>query len=585
MVLCAIIPAYILFQSTWFRKISSEKFQTFDSYIQLQKIFDECDQNCLVTFDVDDTLITAPDVLANFKYPFWFKIRVGLRYPEFIFSRERCEWASSIIFDQARRIVFDPDIVSIIQQLRQRGCTILALTSMESGSLGVINSMPVWRAQMLKDFGIDLDGQFPDVSFTTLSSSRGGYPILYKGILGANQQPKGNVLGACIDYYKLKPAHILSFDDNAHALESIASACQKRHIPFVGYQCLGVEKISGGWKTARALVQVDSIMNNARWLTDDQADELLASGKKADNKRQAKKGFVMQSSYVQAGAVEVYTENFGDHQNPAILLISGAMAPARFWPDEFCQQLGAAGYFVIRYDHRDMGLSSAVDYAQNPYGLNDLAKDAIAILDAYKIKQAHIVGHSMGGAIAQLLALDYPSRVLSIAPISSAVLANPDLNAQEKEMLAQTWPVLMRNKPTKKFEESVDGFVHSYQYLHGDLPIDREMAANYIKDMYIRSRPEHIAWFEKFSSGSDPVHNHVKAQQNMPDRTNELHKIQVPVLVIHGQKDSLAFARIMKEYCADLIPRATMQVIPGMGHMILNKNIWSEIGEFLKALW
>ena len=99
--------------------------------------------------------------------------------------------------------------------------------------------------------------------------------------------------------------------------------------------------------------------------------------------------------------------------------------------------------------------------------------------------------------------------------------------------------------------------------------------------MYIRSRPEHIAWFEKFSQGSDPVHNHVKAQQHMPDRTQELRSIQVPVFVIHGQKDCLSFARIMKKYCVDRSPHATMHIIPGMGHKILNKELWSEIGELL----
>ena len=280
-------------------------------------------------------------------------------------------------------------------------------------------------------------------------------------------------------------------------------------------------------------------------------------------------------------AIDLYTEHFGTQTNPAILLISGAMAPARFWPDEFCHQLANAGYFVIRYDHRDMGLSSAVDYAKNPYDLDDLTKDAIAILDAYTIKKAHIVGHSMGGALAQLLALDYPSRVLSIVPISSAVLANPALNTQEKKTLKDAWLLLMRNKPSKKFESSVDGFMQSFGYLHGDLPMDKKMATAYIKDMYVRSRPEHIEWFEKFSKGITPVHNHVKAQQNIPDRTQELKNIHAPVLVIHGQKDCLACARIMKEYCADLVPHATMHIIPSMGHMILNKDLWTDIGKLL----
>lgn len=287
--------------------------------------------------------------------------------------------------------------------------------------------------------------------------------------------------------------------------------------------------------------------------------------------------------YVLNGQIQLYTETFGDSQNPTILLISGAMAPARFWIDDFCQQLSDAGYFVLRYDHRDMGLSSSVDFKKNPYKLDDLAKDAIVILDAYKITKAHLVGHSMGGAIAQILALDYPSRVLSLTLISSSVLNSAPLTDQEKLSLEKTWKALEAfNKPTKNYDQSVNGFLKSYEYLHGDIPMDAQIAKVYVKDMYKRSQPEHVEWFEKYSTGVEPLHNHVKAQQNIPDRTQDLKKIKVPVLIIHGEKDCLALPRITKEYCADLIPHAKMRIMPGMGHMILNKNLFDQISNFMK---
>jgi len=279
--------------------------------------------------------------------------------------------------------------------------------------------------------------------------------------------------------------------------------------------------------------------------------------------------------------IKINTEFFGDINNQAILLISGAMAPARFWINYFCQQLSNAGYFVIRYDHRDMGLSSAVDYAKNPYTLNDLASDAIAILDAYDIKNTHIVGHSMGGAIAQLLALDHPSRVNSMTLISSSVLANPELDMQEKATLEKTWREMMKNKPTKKFEQSLGGFMNSFKYLHGTIPMDENIAQQYIKDMYERTLPEHLEWFENFSAGIEPLHNHVKAQQNLPDRTQDLKRIKIPTLVIHGQEDCLALPRIVKEYCADIIPGTRIQIIPGMGHMILNRNLFIQIKDLV----
>jgi len=287
-----------------------------------------------------------------------------------------------------------------------------------------------------------------------------------------------------------------------------------------------------------------------------------------------------------SNAIELYTESFGESKNQAIVLVSGAMAPARFWIDEFCQPLADAGYFVIRYDHRDMGLSSAIDYAQHPYILDDLAKDAVAILDAYGIKKAHIVGHSMGGAIAQLLALDYPERVSSIVLISSSVLTSANLlNTQEKTSLEKTWAVLGRNKPTKNFAESVDGFMRSYEFLHGDIPLDKDSAQAYIRDMYERSKPEHIAWFERYSSGIDPLHSHVKAQQNIPDRTQELKKITIPVLILHGEKDVLVFPRIMRDYCAKIIPHVKMEIVPNMGHMILSQMLFALIKELVLKMF
>lgn len=284
---------------------------------------------------------------------------------------------------------------------------------------------------------------------------------------------------------------------------------------------------------------------------------------------------------VKSAGIELYTEHCGNKSDPAILLIAGAMAPAHEWPDEFFAQLADAHYFVIRYDHRDIGLSSPIDYIKHPYTINDLATDAIAILDAYGIKKAHIVGHSMGGGIAQLLALDYPDRIQSITLISSSVLANPELNAQEKASLEHTWHIMMKNKPTTKYSESVDGFLESYKYLHGTIPMDTEMARNYIRNMYECTHPEHLAWFAKFSAGIEPLHNHVKAQQNIKDRIHDLHAITNPVLVIHGQEDCLSFARTVKEYCVRMIPQAKLHVIPGMGHMILNKELFVRIKDLI----
>ncbi len=288
-----------------------------------------------------------------------------------------------------------------------------------------------------------------------------------------------------------------------------------------------------------------------------------------------------------SNSLQIYTESFGDNSNPTCLLISGAMSHAHFWTDEFCEKLANGGYFVIRYDHRDAGLSSAVDYSKNSYDLNDLAKDAIAILEAYGIEKAHMIGDSMGGLLAQLLAMDYKDRVLSVVVIASPTFVKePQPTAEEQKILDKTLDVMFSNKPTKNYEESVDGFLRSNKHLNAEIPMDEDVAKAYIKDMYERSKPEHIEWYERFSKGTDVMHNHVKAMQNAPDRSKDLKQLKIPVLIIHGEKDPLILPRLSAQLAAKTIPGAKLKIIPGMGHMFLNHKLYDQIAgvilEFLK---
>lgn len=256
-------------------------FVSVDSYREVQPLFDSCDAQTLVTFDVDDTLIADTDVMArDLKFSTWFQIRAVLRHPS-LALKARQEWFASIIFQQAERLVFDQDIVRIIKQLREQGCTVVALTAIESGPFGVIDNMPKWRADMLQRLGMDFRGPFQDVIFDEFPEHNRNYPCLYRGILCANKQPKGLVLAAFLDRYHLKPARIVSFDDGACALASIAQVCEQRGIAFTGYQCLGAKKLPGSWCDDRAFVQLDYVMKYGRWLNDKQADAIVAGEKLA----------------------------------------------------------------------------------------------------------------------------------------------------------------------------------------------------------------------------------------------------------------------------------------------------------------
>jgi len=146
----------------------------------------------LITFDVDDTLITAVDVMANLEFPFWFKIRAAARYPDLLTNKTKMESLASLIFQQAECFIFDPNIIRLIQQIQQQESMVVALISMESGGLGI-------------EFNEAL-GNVPLLLFNCIEAEN---PCLYKGILCANQETKGDVLGAFLDLYHLKPLQII----------------------------------------------------------------------------------------------------------------------------------------------------------------------------------------------------------------------------------------------------------------------------------------------------------------------------------------------------------------------------------------
>jgi pimeloyl-ACP methyl ester carboxylesterase len=123
---------------------------------------------------------------------------------------------------------------------------------------------------------------------------------------------------------------------------------------------------------------------------------------------------------VRADSLEIATETFGDPGSPPVLLIMGAMASMLWWPDEFCERLAQQGRYVVRYDNRDTGLSTKYAPGEPPYTFDDMADDAMRVLDACEIRSAHLVGMSLGGVIAQLAALAHPSRVASLTAISTS---------------------------------------------------------------------------------------------------------------------------------------------------------------------
>jgi len=136
---------------------------------------------------------------------------------------------------------------------------------------------------------------------------------------------------------------------------------------------------------------------------------------------------IMKEQYIQVEAhIKLWVMTQGKPGNTACLFINGAGANSSFWSDNLCSKLVEKGFYVIKYDHRDFGYSDKLDFEKQPYDVMDLAKDAITILDSLSIEKSHIIGHSMGGFIAQLLAIHSPNKVISFTSISSST-NSPDI--------------------------------------------------------------------------------------------------------------------------------------------------------------
>jgi pimeloyl-ACP methyl ester carboxylesterase len=271
--------------------------------------------------------------------------------------------------------------------------------------------------------------------------------------------------------------------------------------------------------------------------------------------------------FVERGDIRLWSEGFGVPGHPCVLLISGAGAPATFWPDEFCRLLADEGLHVIRFDHRDMGYST---HPSGPYDLFTLLDDGLAVLDAHLVASAHAIGHSMGGYLAALAAVHRAPRVLSATMISAGPTVTPDVSARLglSSMSREIWEALLENKPTGYFEADLPGWMRSWRLLHGSRPMDEAMAARYTRDIYTRDARD-----------ATVAQAHIAAMQTVPATlADDLSRATTPCLVLHGTEDPLVPVDHGRAL-ARLIPGCRVRLLPGAGHMFLHRDLWAELAE------
>ncbi|MFE9274216.1 alpha/beta fold hydrolase [Paenibacillus glucanolyticus] len=258
----------------------------------------------------------------------------------------------------------------------------------------------------------------------------------------------------------------------------------------------------------------------------------------------------MNERFINADGINICTDSFGDPVNPAILLIMGAQSSMIWWEEEFCQRLADTGRFIIRYDNRDVGRTTTYEPGQPDYTFEDMADDAIRVLDAYKMEKAHILGMSMGGMLTQMIALRHPERVLTITLLSTSNFA-PHLPPMEKKIM--------------DFFSKMGVIDWSNEHSVTEFAVERSRILAGSKHLFDENKVGILAKREFARSNniaSMSNHGLIAGGESYLARTSE---INVPTLVIHGTEDPI-IPYEHGENLANEIPGAVLLTLEGTGH-------------------
>ncbi|TXK35027.1 alpha/beta fold hydrolase [Nonomuraea sp. C10] len=281
----------------------------------------------------------------------------------------------------------------------------------------------------------------------------------------------------------------------------------------------------------------------------------------------------MTENLINVDGVELWTEEFGDPDHPPVLLVMGSMSQGVLWPEEFVGRLVAGGRRVIRYDHRDTGRSGTVDFDANPYTWLDIKDDVLRVLDAYGLESAHLVGHSAGGLLGQLVAVERPERVRTLTVIGSSPLGGHEGEVLMRALTGQPQPEGSLPPPRPEFTafyteaiqspppatrgEQIDRMIAEARVLNGTaLPFDEDAERRLAERVFERARD--LA----------AVVNHRRAAAANPGFEPEgmLGRVEAPTLVIEGTHEPAKPGH--GALIAAAIPGAELLMVRDMGHML-----------------
>ena len=256
-------------------------------------------------------------------------------------------------------------------------------------------------------------------------------------------------------------------------------------------------------------------------------------------------------------------EPFGDPADPTVLLIAGAASSMDWWEPAFCHRLASAGRQVVRYDHRDTGRSSSSPPGSPSYTFNDLGDDVLRVLDALDVRSAHLVGMSMGGGIAQVVAATRPERVRTLTLVATSA-AGERADATELPGMEPSLRATFETPPAAPDwsdpEAVLDRLVEDLRPYAGSLGFDEERTRRIGRVVVDRTR----------DMAASAGNHWVLHGEDVPFRMGDL---DVPTLVLHGTDDPM-FPIAHGEALARDIPGARLVPMPGMGHEVPPPRLW-----------
>jgi pimeloyl-ACP methyl ester carboxylesterase len=273
---------------------------------------------------------------------------------------------------------------------------------------------------------------------------------------------------------------------------------------------------------------------------------------------------------VAANGLRIAYETFGKPDDPALVLVAGLAVQMLIWPEEFCEQLADRGFYVVRSDNRDAGLSTHLHDSPSlsrldlllrrnaPYSIADMATDTVGLIDALELRSVHLVGASMGGFIAQTVALNHPDRVRSLSLIMTST-GSRRVGQPRRDVLLR----LLRTPVSETREERIETALTMQRSIGSpDYPIDEAL----IRDIAGRA----------YDRNEDPAgrRRQLAAVATQPDRTRDLALLRVPTLVLHGLVDPV-IAVSGGLALATAIPGARFVGFSGMGHD-LPRALWPQ---------